>query len=720
MSLGFGGAWFTTFGRLDLIDEAGAARGAYTHKGGRVEGQVEGLLLRGRWIEGAQSGPCALTLAPGGNAFHGTWSYDGEPAPRGAWTGARLALPSPAEGGFPGAVNALAEGPLLAGPMVGEVGERDAFLWAQARDASPLTLTVRGEGGQTLRQTAHPAWDDWLCVVFHVEGLTPGAAYEFTLESAPHGPTAPRRLRTAPPPDARRALVAFGSCFDDWDDGSLTIFDAIRRERPDVFLMIGDNCYYDEPDWQTQHTMMLAQLRNRCSRPLQPLLAEVPVLGIWDDHDYGPNDADGSFAEKADALPVFCRVFAQRAYGLPETPGIFSAVRLGPVEIFLTDDRWYREERRRILGEAQLGWLCRRLRESTAPVKLVVSGSQVLAQAAAGLDWECWHKDAPGELQALQAFLEEHDIQGVVFATGDVHLGYLLHQAGRALPGARRGPELWELTASPLANEPWYETVTGKDLYDPTLLAEHPVCNYGLVDVDLDRAGAEITLHLCDPRGERLVSQPLALASLRVRDEPPRLRAVLREGDQATFFTRDRFHLHDLTKNAPVPGHPRPITPSFRGLAPGGFDAAVTWPNGRTYFFKGNGYVAYDLGRGQALPGYPKYIASYWPGVWAEGVDAAVVWPTGKAYLFKGSEYLRYDVARDRVDEGYPRPIAEAWPGLWPEGVDAAVLWDDTRAYFFKGREVIAWSIAEDRVEEGYPRPTEALFPGVLGENGVG
>ncbi|APR86649.1 Phosphodiesterase/alkaline phosphatase D-like protein [Minicystis rosea] len=517
MSIGFAGSWFTTFGHLELVETGTTVTGAYTHKGGRIEGTREGALLRARWRETEREGTCELTLDPGDNVFRGGWSYDGETEFNGAWDGVRLALPTAEDGGMPGAGNSLAEGPVLAGPMAGECGETDARIWAQARDGSPLTLVVDGEDGP-IRRLVLPRWDEWLCVVFHVEGLKPGTTYTYTIESE-HGATAPQRFRTAPRADARRARIAFGSCFWEHDNPRLTIFDSIRRERPDLFLMIGDNCYYGEPDWQSQHTMMLAQLRHRNSGPLRRLAAETPVLGIWDDHDFGPNDSDGSFVYKPTSLAVFRRMWAQRGYGESDVPGIFSAVRFGPVEIFLTDGRYHREERHCILGEAQLAWLCERLRRSDAPVKLLVSGSQILPEAAVGLEWECWRRDAPGELAALTAFIEQHDIRGVVFASGDVHLGYLLHATGRSLGGARRGPDFWELTASPLANEPWHETITGLGLRDPYLVAEHATHNYGLLDVDLDRAGAEIRLVLADAHGRPLVSQLIALSALSVRDD---------------------------------------------------------------------------------------------------------------------------------------------------------------------------------------------------------
>jgi hypothetical protein len=710
----FTGEWFSTFGKLTLTQEGGSVRGPYEHNGGVLEGTLNGAVLSGTWREGDRGGPCELTLDEAGNEFHGNWKEHADTAWRGDWSGVRLALPRREEGGSPAAWNSHAEGPLLSGPMVGEVGETDAFVWAQARDTSPLTLTVHRGDGSTLTVGASPSWDEWLCVLFHVEGLRPGERCEYSIAGA-RGETARRPLRAAPPRSARRLRVAFGSCF--WDDTNpnLTIFDAIRREQADVFLMIGDNCYYDEPDWQTQHTMMMAQLRARNGAPLRRLFDEVPVLAIWDDHDFGWNDSDSSFTNRAASAPVFERVWAQRRYGTQEAPGIFSAVRMGPVEMFLLDDRSHRVERDHIHGEGQLAWLFDALARSDAPVKLIVSGSQVFPEVAVGREWECWRRDATRELDRLLSFIEERDIQGVVFLSGDVHLGYLIREPTRRLAGGRRGPDLWELTASPLANEPWTDLVIGRDDYDRTLVEEHPVCNYGVVEVDLDRPGAEVRLALKDPSGAELVTQPVPLASLRVRDAAEGLSAVLRAGDAAWFFRGDRYVRWDVAAGASSAG-PREIAAGWTGVPPGRLDAAVAWNNGRAYFFRGNGYVAYDLAADRALDGYPKYIGRQWPGLFPHGIDAAVVWDAHKAYFFRGSEYTRYDLAADRADPGYPQPIAAHWPGVFPEGIDAVVVWGDGKAYFFKGREYVSYDMAADRADPGYPRPIEERWPGVLGE----
>jgi hypothetical protein len=676
---GYRGVWFTTFGTLSVEENGGAVRGTYTHKGGRIQGTREGDVLRGTWDEPehGKKGTFEFTLGNGHNTFEGVFWQTGETQSSGRWSGVRSSLPSEAEGGTPGGWNSQEQGPLLSGPMLGEVGETDARVWVQARDLSPLTLTAYRPDGTALKRTLEPAWEAFLCVVFTVDGLSPGETYEYTIESE-HGATPRYRLRTAPPRDARQLRITFGSCFDDYI-GDLPIFDAIGREGSDLFLMIGDNCYYSEPDWQSEHTMMLAQLRNRNNGALRRLIPSIPVLGIWDDHDYGPNDSDSSFHGKETALRVFKRMWAQRTFGTAEATGIFSSVRFGPVELFLLDGRYHRVENCEILGPKQLAWLKERLGKSDAPIKLIVSGSQVLPEATVPKDWECWRKDAPGELEALLSSIEERDIQGVLFVSGDVHLGYLMRCRGRARKDGQRGPDFWELTSSPLANSPWSERLVGAGIYDPYLLQEEAVTNYGVVDIDLDRPGREILLSLKDKGGAALITQEVALSLLKVRP-------FAKKPSPSTF--------------------PSPSLPAVE------VDAHVIWNNGKAYVFQGNGYVRYDAASGEADPGYPRYIATNWRGLFTSDIDAAVVWNNGKAYFFKGSVYIRYDIAADRADPGYPKAIADHWPGLWPDGIDAVVVGNDGKAYFFKGGEVIRYDIAADRADPGYPRPIEEVSSG--------
>ena len=606
-------------------------------------------------------------------------------------------------------------GPLLSGPVVGDTTGTTTLLWVQARDPQPLTLRVEGPGGP-IERTATPRLEDWLVTIFPLTGLSPGATYRYTFVSA-HGTTGPFQLRTLRD-GARSAKIAVGSCFH-FRDRTLPIFDAIAQNNPDVFLMLGDNAYYEQADWQTEHTKMLCQLAHRNNKSLASLVRRVPTLAVWDDHDYGPNDADSTYPGKATSLSAFRRMWPQPPGGVPGTEGIFFSRRVGPVEIFLLDVRSHRLRKRQVLGAAQLNWLLQGLRQSTAPVKLVASGSQVLPDAPAAVDWECFRRDGPRELDQLLRAIDDFDIKGVVFATGDVHIGYLLRRPQRRRSDGRASADLWELTSSPLANDPWHEDLVNKiGPHDPCIVREVVAVNYGLIDVDLDRAGSEIVLSLRDERGRPLAEQTVPLASTRTRPAPKdKLTVAVWPSGKAFFFKGDRYVRWDIQRGCPDPGYPKPVAPYWKGIPDGRFDAAVAWHNKKAYFFNGNGYVAYLIDADK-VGSEIRYIARYFRGLWQDRVDAAVVWNNGKAFFFRGSEYIRYDIAADRADPGYPRSIASGWPGVWPSGVDAAALWPNGKACFFKGSEYIQYDVAADRADPGYPRPISAGFPGLF-EDGV-
>lgn len=54
--------------------------------------------------------------------------------------------------------------------------------------------------------------------------------------------------------------------------------------------------------------------------------------------------------------------------------------------------------------------------------------------------------------------------------------------------------------------------------------------------------------------------------------------------------------------------------------------------------------------------GYPRLISRAWPGL-PGNIDAAFTYKNGKTYFFKGSKYWRYN--GQKVDGQYPKEISE-------------------------------------------------------------
>lgn len=192
---------------------------------------------------------------------------------------------------------------------------------------------------------------------------------------------------------------------------------------------------------------------------------------------------------------------------------------------------------------------------------------------------------------------------------------------------------------------------------------------------------------------------------------------------KAYFIIGSRYVRYDATADSVDPGYPKPISGNWAGFAEIGFqdnlDAAIEWPNDKTYFFKGNQYARYDIAGNRIDPGYPLPIEGQWAGFSAAGfgsnINAAINWGNGKVYFFKGDAYLRYDIAADKVDDGYPRLIEDGWPGFQDAGfgseLNAAVNWGNGKVYFFKGDEYLRYDIAADKVDDGFPRPISDGWP---------
>lgn len=405
------------------------------------------------------------------------------------------------------------QNPLQSGPLLGEICRDEARIWVQARDEAELTLLLYGPAECT-QYTATPRSADFLCVVFVLRGLAAQENYEFEIRSQ-HGLTARFAFRAALQNNATQARLVFGSCMNEFWVPELPIFDSIARENADTFVMLGDNCYFGDDDHPTEVGMMNAHLRTRRHKSVARLLQQTPTLAIYDDHDFGPNDADGNFAGRERALASFTRMWAQSQYGNAVASGVFSAVRIGPIELFLTDGRYHRNVGgKTVLGRAQLEWLCDSLRRSDASVKIIASGTTVLAHHPFYHNWESWHRTNEGELEALLGTIEREDLRGVLFISGDLHMGQVRHIKGRKV-GGRQGPEFYEVTSSPLAIEPYNEHVLWPE--GPLIAQVYDRHNYGVVEVDLSRKDAEIVLFLKDKTGQNAFRQAIPLSSLQVR-----------------------------------------------------------------------------------------------------------------------------------------------------------------------------------------------------------
>src|SRR3954466_10779067 len=81
--------------------------------------------------------------------------------------------------------------------------------------------------------------------------------------------------------------IAFGSCAD--QDKPLPIFDTIAAARPELLLLLGDNMYADlDRAVKVTPDVIRDKYRQLEAVPgFRKLKTTCPMLGTWDDHDYG-------------------------------------------------------------------------------------------------------------------------------------------------------------------------------------------------------------------------------------------------------------------------------------------------------------------------------------------------------------------------------------------------------------------------------------------------
>jgi alkaline phosphatase D len=412
---------------------------------------------------------------------------------------------------------------LLHGPMLGAVTPVGARFWVRTRAASAIEVRVSAKG-DFVRPDATAAGrtsaeGDPVGVV-EVTGLKPGTRYRYQVLI--DGRAAPRPIDwefTTYPEAAAKAPVrlAFGGCARYWPDHE-RMWDTIRLRRPDAFMILGDNVYLDIPDRTGPfHDYTYHQ---RQSRPeFRRLVAGVPVYAIWDDHDAGIDDVFlGPFTDrpvwKVDHLELFHRNWNNPSRGAaPEHPGVWHSFRAGPVECFLLDGRYYRENfllpAPSMLGPVQKAWLLRALRESTAPFKLLVSpvawADDAKVDKGPGGE-KLYNRDGwygyRAEREEILDFIAAQRIGGVMLLSSDRHRNDVrLHRRPRGYP-------ILEVTSG------WLTNSVGAGRSGETVFEYTAGPAFGMFTVDPVRSDPVGRLEIVTIRGEPVFQREIKLSEL--------------------------------------------------------------------------------------------------------------------------------------------------------------------------------------------------------------
>lgn len=301
---------------------------------------------------------------------------------------------------------------------------------------------------------------------------------------------------------AARAItrIAFGSC--NREDLPQPLWPEIAAQDPQLFIWLGDNIYGDTYDMAVMRAKYEQQLRNPHYRQF---IRAVPVIGTWDDHDYGLNDGGREYTARAASQQVTLDFLGEpEGTARRRQEGIYASYTYGPadrqIKVILLDTRYHRDpigSNGTVLGDAQWQWLESELRNSTARVHVVASSIQVIAEDHRFEKWA----NFPTERERLFRLIGESGARNVVFLSGDRHIAELSRLDHPAVDYP-----LYDLTSSGLTHT-WSTAHPELNRYrDGDLVI---ALNYGLLDVDW--AAWRLRLQVLDASGAVRIDREVPL-----------------------------------------------------------------------------------------------------------------------------------------------------------------------------------------------------------------
>lgn len=264
-------------------------------------------------------------------------------------------------------------------------------VWVGAVTDTTATVVVRCSGDSIRLGYAPGSWSNptytSLAAIsgdvarYELSGLTAGTTYVYRPEvdgTLDDGGTFTTFPTAGDPASFRFATTSCSGLTPDYpgdteDVSNTPVWDDIAATDPLFFFQTGDLHYRDISTntpalYRTAFDDVLAE-----SRP-NALFRAMPVVYMWDDHDFGPNNSGGNATSK----PAAQQVYRERVphYPLASTSGaIWQSFTVGRVLFILTDSRsdsasrsTTDSESKRLLGAEQEEWFYDTIAESDAPL----------------------------------------------------------------------------------------------------------------------------------------------------------------------------------------------------------------------------------------------------------------------------------------------------------------------------------------------------------------
>jgi phosphodiesterase/alkaline phosphatase D-like protein len=287
-------------------------------------------------------------------------------------------------------------------------------------------------------------------------------------------------------------------------------FAAIARQTPRFMIHTGDFHYSNIGENQVE-IFRKAYNAHLSSPHLRSLLAAVPLMYTWDDHDFGPNDSNKNSPSREASLRNFRELVPHHPLTVASEAAapVDQAFTIGRVTFILSDLRSQRDPAAlRMMSEAQDEWLRKQFlaaRDAGSPLIFWVTSVPWNGRATKADRWQGY----PAHRTEIANFIKDSGLAGkVVILSGDAHMT-AIDDGSHSDFATNKGAPIRVFQAGPLANVGSYKggpyshgaryKTEGKKDY---------IHQFGLVDVHDDGKRIRVTFsgrQGADGRGDEVL-----------------------------------------------------------------------------------------------------------------------------------------------------------------------------------------------------------------------
>lgn len=287
-------------------------------------------------------------------------------------------------------------------------------------------------------------------VKFSKTGLAANTAHWYRVEIDSVVDTATTgQFRTAPSPGSQIDMeFGFGACQDNASDHR--VWDGILARNPRLFVHLGDFFYLLGTDDTEAEVLPYVDGQHTGARQ-KALWQVTPRARTWDDHDFGNDNSDSTWAGRAASAAVFRAT--EPHYTLPAGAGnnpIYQSFTYGNLKFILTDLRHQRSQNsatdnasKTMMGATQKQWFKDELAaaEADPDIALIVWGNSqcyVYASGSTQFDTDHWGQFST-ERRELVDWWGANITKPMIALSGDSH-GVMYHD-GRGMTYGTSGTD---------------------------------------------------------------------------------------------------------------------------------------------------------------------------------------------------------------------------------------------------------------------------------------